>query len=227
MKTPNANRHRSVKLKQVATLFLVSAMTGWTGYYLGAMRETSAIQLPLGATVSADYLASARSFSEVEQARAVVAGLGARYVENAQALIAQEFMSRNPNFDRKAPSSGQSMLAAIKLLDEAIPQFKGTEVEMQLRQTLLFALRHQEQYDRWLDVYLDALYRHPTHELVSAHAVEAARISERMGRDREFAAALRYLDGLPPDFPAASRIEQSLICARAGNHAHEAHEHSL
>ena len=204
-----------MKLKHIALLFLVSALTGCVGYYVGVMRETSATNMPRGATVPLDYLASAKSFSEVEHAKAVLDALAVRYVEKAQGLITQEIMSRNPSFGIRQSSSERPILAAINLLDEVIPEFKGTGEELQLVQPLLYALKQERFYDRWLDVYLDALYRHPTHETVSSLSEEAVVISQAVGRERELTTGLRYVSGIPLHFPTKSRIENSLVRVRA------------
>jgi hypothetical protein len=204
-----------MKLKRVALLFLVSAFTGWAGYYLGVMREPSATHLRGGAMVPLDYLASAKSFSEVEHARAVLEALATRYMESAQGLIARQTMSRNPSFGIRLSSSERPMVAAIEMLDEVMPEFRGTGEELRLLQPLLYALKHEKFYDRWLEVYLDALYRHPTHELVSSLAEEAVVISQAVGRERELTAGLRYVSGIPLNFPTKSMIEHSLVRASA------------
>lgn len=204
-----------MKLKSVALLFLASALTGSVGYYAGVMRETSATHLPRGAAVALDFLVSAKSFSEVEHARAVLDALAARYVENAQGLIAQELMSRTANFGIEPSRSRRPIVAAIKMLDEAIPEFRGTGVELRLLEPLLYALKQEGFYDRWLDVYLDALYRHPTHEMLSSLADEAVVISQAVGRERELTTGLRYVSGIPADFLTESRIEHRLGRANA------------
>ena len=204
-----------MKLKRVALLFLVSAASGSAGFYVGVMRETSATHLSSGATVALDYLASASSFSEVEHARAALDALALRYVENAQGLITQQIMSRHTNFGIRQSSPERPMLAAIKMLDEAIPEFRGTGAELQLLQPLLYALKQERLYDRWLEVYLDALYRHPTHEMVSSLAEEAVVISRAVGREWELTHGLRYVSGIPLNFASKSRIENSLVRVRA------------
>ena len=50
-------------------LIVLPVVTGWVGYYQGALRETSVMQMPLGVTMALDQVVSAESFSEVEQAR--------------------------------------------------------------------------------------------------------------------------------------------------------------
>ncbi len=204
-----------MKLNRLALLFLVSAVTGWVGYYTGVMREPSVTQMPRGATVALDQLVSLESFSEVEQARTVLDALAVRYIANAQALIAQEVMSRHANFGVQKPDSERPILAAIRLLDEVIPEFKGTGVELRLLPLLLYALKQEKSYDRWLDVYLDALYHHPTDELVSSLAEEAVVISKAAGREQELTYGLRYVSGIPADLLTKSRIEHSLVRSNA------------
>ena len=200
-----------MRTKHYTLLVLLPVVAGWVGYYLGAMRETSITHMPRGATVALDHLVSAESFSEVEQARAVLDALAVRYVENAQRLIAQEVLSHNANSGVRNPSSERPILLAIKMLDEAIPEFRGTGVELRLLRPLLLALKQERFYDRWLDVYLDALYLHPTHELVGVLADEAVAISQAAGREGELTLGFRHLSGIPLDFPAKSRIQRSIV----------------
>lgn len=215
-----------MKLKHVALLFLVSAFTGGVGYYVGILREPGAVQLPKDGAVALEQLVSTKSFSEVEQARAVLDALAERYVENAQGLIVQEIMSRNPNFGIRQSKLERPMIAAIRMLDEALPEFRGTGAELRLLQPLLYALKDQRLYDRWLDVYLDALYRQPTHEMVSSLADDAGLISQAVGRESELAAGLRYVNDIPLNFPAKSILEPSVARAH-GRITSENHECSL
>jgi hypothetical protein len=200
-----------MNLKHVALLCLVSAVTGLAGFYAGAMRETGTTRLPRGAMLALDYLASAESFSEVEAARATLEGLAARYAENAQSLIAEEIMSRSASSEIRRSTAERPMVAAINLLDEVMPEFQGTGVELQLLPPLLYALKQERRYDRWLDVYLDALYRHPTASLVSDLTEEAVVISQTVSREDELSTALRHLSDIPLNSLDKSRIELSLI----------------
>lgn len=209
-------------------LIVLPVVTGWVGYYQGALRETSVMQMPLGVTVALDQVVSAESFSEVEQARAVLDALARRYVERAQGLIAQEVMTRNTHSHARQTAEGQPILTAIKLLDEAIPEFRGTGAEPQLLWSLLFALRQERLYDRWLDVYLDVLYRHPTDDVVSAFAEDAVAISQAAGRASELISGLHHLNEIPLNYVARVKVERSLdrLCA---NHqvTDEPDEHHL
>ena len=194
-----------------ALLILLPVFAGWVGYYFGAMRETSVTHMARGATLSLDDLVSAESFSEVEHARALLDALAARYVEKAQVLIAQEIIGRSAHLGVQEPGSERPITAAIKLLDEAIPEFRGTEVEPQLLRPLLYALKQEGFYDRWLDVYLDLLYRHPTHKIAGVLADEAVAVSRVAGRQEELSIGLKHLSGIPMDSLAKSRIVRSAL----------------
>ncbi len=217
-----------MKSKRVVILFLVAACTGWAGFYAGVMREPGVTRMAGGAGAELDYLVSTESFSEVEHARAVLDALAERYVERAQTLIAEELMSHNPRFKVTLSSDERPMVAAIRLLDEVIPEFHGTEAELPLVNTLLYALKRERAYDRWLDVYLDALRRHPADTTMSALAEDAVAISEAAGREQELAVHLRCIAELPTNNPARSRIERSLLRAHAAAPlTRENHENQL
>lgn len=214
-----------MKWKSVALLFLVSAVAGWGGYYLGIMRAPSAMRVPRNSEVALDYLVATKSFSEVEQTRAVLDALARQYAQSAERLIVQEYLSRQPNYRVQSLDPERPTVTAIHLLDEALPEFRGTGAELQLLPPLLIALKREKLYDRWLDTYLDALYRHPTDEMVGTLAEEAVGISQAVGRERELTAGLRYVSDFPLNFPAKSRIEHTLVSALASapltGHNHE------
>jgi hypothetical protein len=204
-----------MNLKHVALLCLVSAVTGLAGFYAGVLREPGTTRLPRGSMLALDYLASVESFSEVEAARAALEGLAARYTEHARSLIAEEILSRSANSGVRQSTPERPMVAAIHLLDEVMPEFDGTGAELQLLPPLLYALKHERRYDRWLDVYLDALYRHPTASLVGDLTEEAVVISQTVSREDELSTALRHLSDIPLNSLDKSRIELSLVRVRA------------
>jgi hypothetical protein len=114
------------------------------------------------------------------------------------------------------------------MLDEAIPEFRDTGVEPKLLRPLLFALKQARLYDRWLDVYLDVLYRYPTHDLVSSLAEDAAVISQAVGRETELVTGLGHLNDIPRHYLAKARIEESLVRSCANHRVTgEHHEHQL
>lgn len=217
-----------MNLKPIALLFLVAAGTGLAGFYAGLLRENGATRLPQGALLALDYLTSSDSFSEVESVRASLDGLAIRYANAAQALIAEDILHPSTPADARPTRAVPPLAAAIQMLEEVLPEFRGTGAEAQLLQPLLYALKRERRYDRWLEVYLDALYRHPTHRLVADLAGEALAISQATGRTDELNAALRHLEAIPLYALDKSRLVLALSGASSGAVAQTPdHDHSL
>lgn len=190
---------------------LLSVGAGWVGYYAGAMREPVISTLPARGQVGLDYFLTVKSFSEVEQARAVLEALAARYVQQAQDLIAQEIMDRGGVTAATATGGERPIRAAIRLLEEGLVEFEGTGPQMRLLPTLLYALKREGLHDRWLELYLRLLYEHPTHELVAELAPEAVSLSRAVGREQELAAGFQHVCGVPFDDRVKSPPSPSLV----------------
>lgn len=212
-----------MNLKRIALLALVGVATGAVGYYAGVMRENGAMRLSRSAALGPDYLAVAESFSEVENARAALEGLAATYADRAQALIAEDIILHSTGSAGELPGPERSLRTAIALLDEVLPDFRGTGAEPRLLRPLLYALKQEGLHGRWLDVYLDTLYRHPTDQVVADLAGDAATISQALGRQTEFSAALRHLSEIPlssfDQTPLDLSLNRSGYVPLASNHA--------
>lgn len=210
---------------RVVLTVLLPVVAGGIGYYAGAMREPAVTHLSGNATVALNQLVAADSFSEVAQARAVLGALADRYVEYAQMMITRDRTNLPVTHESHDPAGRRSRLAAIQVLEEAVAEFEGTGEELQLLPTLLHALKRAELHDRWLDVYLKALYEHPTHKLIGRLAAEAVLIGQTTCREAEVTAALRHVTAIPLEFESKAPIERCLIYRGAGfqtaRHVHE------
>jgi hypothetical protein len=200
-----------------AFLSLVAIAIGCAGYFLGAIRDRPIHMLSADSAVPLEYYTSAKSFSEIENTRAVLEGLALRYVEQARVLIAQELMHQpaqpnNGNFNPDRPR-----LQAIRMLEAGLSEFDGTDHGIRLVQTLLFALKREGFHHRWVDVYLGVLYRYPTHELVANMAQDALLIGQATGRAHEIAHALDHVRRIPAGFQLAPAFEPALVRASTGN----------
>ena len=150
-----------------------------------------------------DFFVRPRSFSEIETTRAELEGLALRFRTETRA--------RHLSLNQKNPAERQTVIAE---LERGIAEFKETPEELFLVQDLLLLLRAEGQNDRWLDVYLDILYRRPTQDLLATFLDTAQRLAQETGRESEVDSGFRHLLQIPLDFPA-KRLLQDL-------HAHAA-----
>lgn len=67
-------------------------------------------------------------------------------------------------------------------------------------------LKREGNYHRWLDVYLAALYAHPTNPLVGDFALRALDLSQRCRRETEVRRAFQFVQDMPLDFEAKQRV---------------------
>lgn len=199
-----------MSLGRVALAVLAPVVAGCIGYLAGAMREQPVSHLPVDATVALEYLVSSESFSEIEQARAVLDALANRYVVQSRMLIVREALAGRGAHESRQPLASRPGLSAIQVLEEAVAEFDGTGQELQLLPTLLSALKRERLHNRWIEVYLSALYRHPTHRVVGDMADEALLLGRAIGREEEVIAALRHVSAIPLKFASRLRIERCL-----------------
>jgi hypothetical protein len=150
-----------------------------------------------------DFFVRPRSFSEIETTRAELEGLALRFRTETRA--------RHLSLTGKSPAERQTVIAE---LERGIAEFKETPEEFYLVQDLLLLLRSQGQNDRWLDVYLDILYRRPTQDLLATFLDTAQRLARETGRESEVDSGFRHLLQIPLDFPAKRLLQET--------HAHAA-----
>lgn len=216
-----------MKPRRVTLLVLVPVLAAGVGYYLGATRAQAFSRLTAQAAVPLEYLVSARSFSEVDQARAGLEALAAQRIQLAQRLILQETGVGHGSRGVQKTRTERPVLAAIRLIEDGLAEFQGTGLEMRLLPTLLSALKRERLYDRWLQVYLRLLYAHPTHQLVGVLADEAVSISQAVGQQEAVAAAFCHLSSIPLEFRAKAQIERSLVrLGTDGPPGDDTHEHA-
>jgi hypothetical protein len=184
------------------------------GYGLRSLQQGRDLTLALQHIPPVEYYVSRESFSEVEQTKANLDALSCRFltdwrVRNHPAVLAMSAATQAGRSVDSARSAG-----AIQELEQAIEEFKATEEELVLAQELLRMLKHERLYDRWLDLYLRALYEHPTDHMVGSGAQEAVAISQATGRQAEVRQALEHVTRIPFEFPAKARAAAALRMAK-------------
>jgi len=180
----------------------ILAMVAVAGVMSGSMKDWRALHPATGAgglPTDLDYYVQARSFSEIETARAELEGLALRY----RAETRQKHMERRD----QSGFGTEARQAAIAELEKGIAEFRDTPEELILVQDLLLLLRAEGQHHRWLDVYLDVLYRRPTHAVLATFLRNAIQAGEQTGRQDEVVAGLRHLRAIPLEFPAKHLVQ--------------------
>lgn len=178
---------------------IVAGLLGFTAGLFWPLRPSGPEPQP---TSGIDPRVAWRSFSEVDLARATLETIAQEYILQAQTKIARALLDRNSASNRTPAASQRDLLEAIERLEEALAEFRGTGLEPELMRPLLLALKHAGGYDRWLELYLEAAYRFPTHPLAADFRNEALRIGQSLGRQTELERALSYLQQVPGPYLA-------------------------
>jgi hypothetical protein len=194
------------------TLWLVSGSLV-LGFALGAgftFRIKDVERETVSAVHNLDYFITDESFSEVHNARAMLAGLSRKFLTELRSRAWMESQDNNPKQNRSAEnlSSASGLIVA---LEHGIEEFKGTEHELSLIPDLLRALKANGQFERWLEIYLATLYTHPTADLVVTFAREAVQMGTRAGRQEDVINGLRHVCSIPIEFPSKVNLQAAVL----------------
>ncbi len=194
-----------MKLSDIAIAILLATITGSIGYVCGELHPRTPKSMAVEEMPPLEYFASSRSFSEIENAKTALEALCNRYVTLARSTTTMA--GRSP----KAPATLEAGEAAeIQELEEGVHEFQGTDFQLVIIQDLLRALKRSNQCDQWLNVYLTALYEHPTDALIGRFDSEAVAVAEAVGRSPEVVKALRHVSTIPLDFKAKDSAKTAL-----------------
>jgi len=190
-----------------AILFVLTA--GAAGYWLCAERTGEVSVLAARATPPLDYLTCPESFSRITNTKNTLQGLYLRFLSEVQN---KRLADRFPVSSRAASRqiSEVHLESAIRDLERGTQEFAGTEQELYCAQDLLRALKAARRFDRWIEVYLKALYEHPTHPLVACFAKDAIAFGIAAGRAEDVLAGLRHLSAIPLGFEGKARVQAIL-----------------
>ncbi len=198
-----------VRISSVLGLVVLGGAAGWMGASLKAKTRSATMFVAAKSLPQADYLAVADSFSRIENAKKNLDGLCTRFrLEIDWRLIEERQLLQQSNGLQKA--SRARMEGIIRDLESAMKDCEGTDQQLLLAEDLLGALKRLGNYDRWLDVYLQSLYSHPTHPTVAGFATQAVEIGIQARRTAEVAAALTHLQSIPFDFTGKEKVVAAL-----------------
>jgi hypothetical protein len=202
-----------VKAREFTLLVALSVVAGFLGYVLRGRQWETTVALSASQVPPVDYYFTPPSFSEAKNARALVEALAARFLNEVQIKRMTQLRAVAAN-RRGGPSAPEPHLnAAIEMLEEGVEEFQGTHQELRVVQALLLALKKDRQYGRWIEVYLETLYQHPTHELVGRVAKEALMIGEASGRKDEVVEGFLHLNAIPFEFDGKRQVQTALVKA--------------
>lgn len=159
-----------------------------------------------------DYFTRPESFSEIEATRSDLEGLAVRYRTEARTRFLISPNQARPVLERQT--------TIIAELERGLEEFKDTPGESYLAQDLLLLLKRTGDYNRWLNVYLDLLYRRPTEEVIGLFAREARELGSATGRAAEVELALKHVLEIPLDFPAKRQLQVPVAHASSFSRRH-------
>ncbi len=195
MRTPI--RHGNIPLLLAA--ILVAAAAGWLAR---GTRPTAARSLALADLPPVEALTLPTSFSEVENTRARLNELASRALSEARiAALPGTHVRNRPD---PGPADADPRIARLR---RHLVEFRGTSYEFLFLQDLLLLHQARGDHDLWIDLYLEALYRNPTHGLVASFAADAVRIGRLAGRQPEVELAFRHVLDIPVEFSTRDRLE--------------------
>jgi hypothetical protein len=182
---------------------------GGAGYWLRAQRTGEVSVTQAWSIPPLDYLIGPDSFSRIKNARNSLQGLCLRLRLQVQnRLLAEHLFLGRRAVSRQ--TSEPRLEGAIRDLERGMQEFEGTEQDLYCAQDLLLALKTAGRFDRWIEVYLKALYEHPTHPLVACFAKDAIAFGIAAGRAEDVLAGLRHLSAIPLGFEGKARVQAIL-----------------
>lgn len=146
-----------------------------------------------------DHLIWWDSFSEIDQTKGILRGLGLQAI----AEIRRSYLKSRHDPEAEL-ASGPTFATSHSALDSAISQvrrrlseFEGTEQATLFKSELLRLLRRAGRHDEWLDAYLEIVYRHPGDALILVEALRAADAAKSTHRETEWRDAMEHWNQIP------------------------------
>jgi hypothetical protein len=202
-------------MRRTIGAFLLALVAGAGGYYLHAFRADSVSTLPRQGVQAMECYFAWDSFSEVEEAKSLLKAAARQFIEELRTRPVVGVFTGAVDRPSTPEAKAAGFTKAVRAMEQTIAEFKDTEEELILVKEFLWLLQREENYDRWLDVYLAALYRHPTHPLVGDFAVRALHFSQVSGRETEVWRAFQHLNNIPLDFEAKRQVS---VITPTGSH---------
>lgn len=208
-----------MKPPRLGLTLLLIAVAGGTGFALRGFVAGSGGASPLAVVPRAEYFASAESFSEVDQMRTRLRALALRYLYWVQVRDVESVQGVRTAGRAGGVAMAEVHAQARRELEEGLAEFRGTGEEPVLTHGLLLLLASEGDHARWVEVYLDLLYRRPTEHLVGQLAPTALIAGRACGRLDAVLEGFRQVTHIPLEFEAKHRVQSALaggVIAQAG-----------
>ena len=185
---------------------LLAFMAGGFGYYLRAFAERTVSTLATQEIPAVGYFVSTQSFSEIAEAKALLEASAQQIIQELRERPGAGVLRVNTRANSRSDGIDLPFTRAVRDLESRIEEFKGTAQELDLSQEMLWLLWRESQYDRFVEVYLNALYQHPTAGLVGRFAGKALHSSQLVGREKDMMKAFQQVTSIPLDFEPKRQV---------------------
>jgi hypothetical protein len=185
-------------------LFLIGIVCGFS---IAVWKNTNPItNLSARSGLALEQILPPESFSEVENAKSLLTALSIRCITDVQSRQVALGPLRTSSLGSNSRQLEQWLRIASDL-EKSRVDFLGTSEEMRITAELLAVLERTACADRWLNVYLNYVYQHPTSELAGRLVNEAAAEAVTTQREAELARALEHVSSIPLEFPGKQAIQ--------------------
>lgn len=186
-----------------------------TGYWVRHARTGQDLILAADAIPRLEYFIPPDSFSRIENTKGLLAGLCARLRLAAAQNAVVAWRASAPGQAASGRESDPHLAVAIRDLEQAMQELEGTEQALDCAEDLFRYLNMAGHFDRCVEMYVRALYEHPTHPFVAKFAEDAIRVGRSAGREGEVLAGLNHLSAIPLEFQGKDRVIAVLSEAKA------------
>jgi len=205
--------------RTVISITLLAFGVGGLCGYMSRVRSTdSSLVLSTKDLLSDEYVTPPDTFSRIKNTRNALDALSTRAALGiTETLAAYDSLPRTSESERR--KSEEILARAIHASEGAMQEFEGTPQQLVIVPTFLRALRMAGQFNRWIELYVQTLYAHPTHAVVSNLANDAAKISQVSGQQQQVLEALRYVIASPAEFEGRAEVQAALTSAFASTNS--------
>jgi hypothetical protein len=151
----------------------------------------------------------------VENAKALMSALSEQFVTGIQAERVANYANAVLISQTGETVVEPHLLEVSKQLEWGVAEFKGTEQELVLIEQLLAVLKKANLHAQWTEVYLNALYQHPTHPMIGRLATEAVTVSKAAGRQNDVLNGFEHVSRIPMDFGVKAQLLTELVHTRS------------